>query len=143
MTSAAGCTAGRSPINFVGRQKLWYTISGCILVIAILALLIRGLNFSVEFKGGSVFQVHAPNASISQVEQAVTDGGGGNATVQKVGVGAGAQWQAQTAPLTIAQTQHVQDSMAKELGVNVNSINTDVRRPDLGQPDLLQGDPRH
>jgi preprotein translocase subunit SecF len=123
---------GDVSVNFVGRQKLWYTISGCILVVAILALLIRGLNFSVEFKGGSVFQVHAPNASISQVERAVTDGGGGNAVVQKVGVGTGAQWQAQTAPLTIAQAQHVQDSMAKELGVNVNSINTEFVGPTWG-----------
>ena len=69
---------GDVSINFVGRQKLWYTISGCILVIAIVALLVRGLNFSVEFKGGSVFQVKAPNATISQVEKAVIDGGGGN-----------------------------------------------------------------
>ena len=33
-------------------------------------------------------------------------------------MGASAQWQAQTAPLTIAQTQHVQNSLAKELGLN-------------------------
>ena len=123
---------GDVSINFVGRQKLWYTISGCILVIAVLALLVRGLNFSVEFKGGSVFQVRAPNASISQVEKAVTDGGGGNAVVQQVGVGSKAQWQAQTAPLTITQTEHVQDSIAKELGVNVNSINTQFVGPTWG-----------
>jgi len=123
---------GEVSVNFVGRQKLWYTISGCILVIAVLALLIRGLNFSVEFKGGSVFQVRAPNASISQVERAVTDGGGGNPVVQQVGVGSTAQWQAQTAPLTIAQTQHVQDSIAKELGVSVNSINTQFVGPTWG-----------
>jgi preprotein translocase subunit SecF len=123
---------GDVSVNFVGRQKLWYTISGCILVIAVVALLVRGLNFSVEFKGGSVFQVRAPNASISQVEKAVTDGGGGNPIVQQVGLGSKAQWQAQTAPLTIAQTQHVQDSIAKELGVSVNSINTQFVGPTWG-----------
>ena len=123
---------GDVSFDFVGRQKLWYTISGCILVIAILALIVRGLNFSVEFKGGSVFQVRAPNASISQVEKAVTDGGGGNAVVQQVGVGSKAQWQAQTAPLNIAQTEHVQNSIAKELGVNVNSINTEFVGPTWG-----------
>ncbi len=123
---------GDVSFNFVGRQKLWYTISGCILVVAIVALLVRGLNFSVEFKGGSVFQVRAPDASISQVEKAVTDGGGGNAVVQQVGVGSKAQWQAQTAPLSIAQTEHVQDSIAKELGVNVNSINTEFVGPTWG-----------
>ena len=123
---------GDVSVNFVGRQKLWYTISGCILVIAVVALIVRGLNFSVEFKGGSVFQVKAPNASISQVEKAVTDGGGGNAVVQQVGVGSKAQWQAQTAPLTIAQAEHVQNSIAKELGVNVNSINTEFVGPTWG-----------
>jgi len=123
---------GDVSVNFVGRQKLWYTISGCILVIAVLALIVRGLNFSVEFKGGSVFQVHAPNASISQVEKAVTDGGGGNPIVQQVGAGSKAQWQAQTAPLTITQTEHVQNSLAKELGVSVNSINTEFVGPTWG-----------
>ena len=123
---------GDVSVNFVGRQKLWYTISGCILVIAIAALIIRGLNFSVEFKGGSVFQVKAPNATISQVEKAVIDGGGGNPVVQKVGVGSKAEWQAQTAPLTITQTEHVQDSIAKELGVNVNTVNTQFVGPTWG-----------
>ena len=37
-------------------------------------------HFSVDFKGGSIFQVKAPTASITQVEKAVSDGGGGTAT---------------------------------------------------------------
>ncbi len=123
---------GDVSINFVGRQKLWYTISGCILVIAIAALLFRGLNFSVDFKGGSIFQVKAPNATITQVEQAVSDGGGGTAVVQKVGVGSSAQWQAQTASLTITQTEHVQDALAKEFGLSVNDINTTFVGPTWG-----------
>jgi preprotein translocase subunit SecF len=137
MMSRLGDVGGRLyrgdvSINFVGRQKLWYTISGCILVIAIVALLVRGVNFSVDFKGGSIFQVKAPNATITQVEQAVSDGGGGTATVQKVGVGSSAQWQAQTAPLTITQTEHVQDALAKEFGLNVNDINTTFVGPTWG-----------
>jgi preprotein translocase subunit SecF len=123
---------GEVSVNFVGRQKLWYTISGCILLIAIVALLVRGLNFSVDFKGGSIFQVKAPNASISQVETAVSDGGGGSATVQSVGVGGGKQWQAQTAPLSIGQAQKVQDALSRELGVSQNSITTQFVGPTWG-----------
>ena len=123
---------GDVSVNFVGRQKLWYTISGCILVIAVVALIVRGLNFSVDFKGGSIFQVRAPGASITQVDKAVSDGGGGPAIVQKVGVGSSAQWQAQTASLSINQTEQVQNSIAKELGVNVNSINTTFVGPTWG-----------
>ena len=46
---------GEVSINFVGRQRLWYTISGLILLVSIVALLVRGLDFSVDFKGGAIF----------------------------------------------------------------------------------------
>jgi preprotein translocase subunit SecF len=47
-------------------------------------------------------------------------------------VGGQQQWQAQTAPLTISQVQKVQDSLSRELGVNVNSINTQFVGPTWG-----------
>ena len=43
--------------NFIGRRKIWYTISAVALVISIAALLIRGLDLGIEFRGGSDFQV--------------------------------------------------------------------------------------
>jgi preprotein translocase subunit SecF len=123
---------GDVSINFVGRQKLWYSISACIVVLAIVGLLVRGLNFSVEFKGGSVFTVKAPTATISQIERAVSDGGGGQVTVQKSGVGSNTQWQAQTAPLSIGQAQKVQDSLAKELNITQNQVSTNFVGPTWG-----------
>ena len=42
---------GEVSFDFVGRQRLWYTISGLILLVSIVALLVRGLDFSVDFKG--------------------------------------------------------------------------------------------
>src|ERR1700756_4332200 len=56
---------GDFSIDFVSRQKLWYIISGCILLVSILALIFRGLDYSVEFKGGSQWTVPAT----SQVTQ--------------------------------------------------------------------------
>ena len=47
-------------------------------------------------------------------------------------MGSSAQWQAQTAPLTITQTEHVQDSLAKEFGLSVNEINTTFVGPTWG-----------
>jgi preprotein translocase subunit SecF len=123
---------GEVSVNFVSRQRLWYTISGCILAIAIVALLVRGLNFSVDFKGGSIFQVRAPNATISQVEKAVSDGGGGTATVQRVGVGSKSQWQAQTVPLSITKAEQVQNKLASELGVKAGNVNIQFVGPTWG-----------
>jgi preprotein translocase subunit SecF len=123
---------GDVSINFVGRQKLWYAISGCIVLIAIVALLVRGLNFSVDFKGGSIFTVKAPDVTISQVEKAVSDGGGGSVTVQQAGVGKQTQWQAQTAPLTIAQNEKVQNSLASELHISQSQISSQIVGPTWG-----------
>ena len=69
---------GEVSFDFVGRQKLWYTISGLILLLSLVGLFGRGLNFTVDFKGGSVFQFPATSASsISQVQRAVSGTGDG------------------------------------------------------------------
>jgi preprotein translocase subunit SecF len=43
--------------NFLGRRKIWYTISAIALIISVGAILIRGLDLGIEFRGGSDFQV--------------------------------------------------------------------------------------
>ena len=50
---------GDKSINFVGRRKLWYTISAVLIVVsAILPFTLHnGFNFGIEFKGGSEFTI--------------------------------------------------------------------------------------
>ncbi len=102
---------GEVSIDFVNRQKLWYTISGFILLISILALIFRGLDYSVEFKGGSQWTVPA-TAQVTQakLEQIVTSGGGVNASATevkpfngKVVDGTRAFWQVQSGQLPNAK----------------------------------------
>src|SRR5260370_21921763 len=68
---------GEVSFDFVGRQKLWYTISGLVLVVSIAALAFRGLNYSVEFKGGNLFQFRAAPTSTSQIASVVKGAGRG------------------------------------------------------------------
>jgi len=117
---------GEVSVEFVARQRLWYSISGAILVISVVALTVFGLNFSVDFKGGSVYQFAAGNSSISQVRQTVSGaGGGGDAIVQKITPlgGGGAKWQVQTHPLTVKQQNSVQAAISHRFGVAQNAIN--------------------
>jgi preprotein translocase subunit SecF len=114
---------GEVSVDFVGRKRLWYSISGAILVVSVLALLILGLNFSVEFKGGAIFQFSAPTASVSQVQNAVENGGVSGAVVQKLS-GAQKGWQVQTKALTGDQTTTLEGSLTSKLGVNPNDITT-------------------
>ena len=109
---------GEVSVNFVGKRKMWYTISAVIIFISLVALIVRGLDFSVEFTGGAVFTVQAPSASVSQVQKAVTDGGVNGAIVQEVGSGSKKSWQVQTQTLTNNQTTNVENSLASHLGIS-------------------------
>jgi preprotein translocase subunit SecF len=109
---------GEVSVEFVGRKKIWFAISGAILVISIAALLLRGLNYSVEFKGGSIFQFQAPDATQTQITNVVAGAGGGNdVIVQHTGGGFGLkpQWQVQTEKLTQPQTQAVTNAITSHV----------------------------
>ena len=116
---------GEVSVEFVGRQRLWYTISGAILVVSAVALIVFGLNFSVDFKGGSVYQFAAGTSTISQVRQTVSGAGGGDdAIIQKITPlgGGAAKWEVQTHPLTVKQQNSVQSAISHQFGVPENEI---------------------
>jgi preprotein translocase subunit SecF len=76
---------GDVSVNFVGRQRMWYAISGIILLVSVVSLLTRGLNFSQEFVGGSSFAFPATSStSQNAISRVVEEAGGGSATVQHV-----------------------------------------------------------
>jgi len=115
---------GEVSFDFVGRQRLWYTISGLILVLSLVGLFARGLNFTVDFKGGSVFKFPVGNSSITQVQNAVSGSpAGSNAIVQEVGSGSSANWSVQTGKLPFSQQQAVQATLSRDLGIPQNEIN--------------------
>jgi preprotein translocase subunit SecF len=123
---------GEVSVNFVGRQRMWYSISGAILLISVVALSVLHLNFSVDFKGGAIFQFQAPAASLSQVQNAVADAGVSGAVVQKTSQGTHPGWQVQTGALSGPQTIKVDDAIANHLGINGNSITTNTVGPSWG-----------
>jgi preprotein translocase subunit SecF len=125
---------GEVSVEFVARKRLWYAISGMILVVSIAALAFRGLNYSVDFKGGSVFQFRAPAVSTSApISQAVEAAGGGNdAIVQRVGVGSRASWQVQTEKLSFAKQIKIQDKIASTFHLSADQVSTAFVGPSWG-----------
>jgi preprotein translocase subunit SecF len=108
---------GEVSYDFVGHKRRWYAISGAILLISIVALFTRGLDFSVDFKGGAVFQFSAPAATQSQVQETVSQEGINGAVVQQLtGKLGNKSWQVQTDTLTSQQTFKVENALTSELG---------------------------
>jgi len=113
---------GEVSVNFVGRKRTWYSISAAILLISVVALLTRGLNFSVDFKGGAVFQFQAPSTSVSQIQDTVSSDGVQGAIVQQLKGSLGDSWQVQTRTLSNAETNSVQNTLESKLGAKNMSV---------------------
>ncbi len=107
---------GEVSYDFVGRRRTWYAISGAILLISIVALLVRGLDFSVDFKGGAVFQFSAPSATQTEISDTVAQAGVNGASVQQLtGKLGNKSWQVQTDTLTSQQTGQVENDLTNQL----------------------------
>jgi len=123
---------GEVSIDFVSRKKLWYTISGVILVVSILALIFRGLDYSVDFKGGSQWTVPA-TAQVTQtkLEQIVTSGGGIDASATKVNPFSGKEvdgtrafWQVQSGQLPTSKALLIGTQIAKDFKIPGGDVAT-------------------
>jgi preprotein translocase subunit SecF len=124
---------GDVSINFVGRQRMWYAISGVILLISVVALLVRGLNFSVEFKGGSIFQFPATSStSQGTISRVVTAAGGGDATVQHISTPLASQWQVQTRSLPTNVSEQVATALEKTFGISQSHMSIQLVGPTWG-----------
>jgi preprotein translocase subunit SecF len=127
---------GQVSVNFVGRKRLWYAISGLILVVCVAAVLIKGLNFSLEFKGGASFTFPATaSTSQNEISRVVTAAGGGDSTVQSTASAIGSvahSWTAQTGALSTTVTQQVAAALDKAFGIPASRMNIELVGPTWG-----------
>lgn len=85
MRTLARIYRGELHIDFVGNRRRWFTFSAVIVTISILALLVRGLNLGLEFKGGVSLEVENVNAvTVGEVRTALESAGFPDAKVQIV-----------------------------------------------------------
>jgi preprotein translocase subunit SecF len=62
--------------DVIGRSKLWFAISGALAVAAIVAIAVYGLNFGIDFVGGSLLEVQAnETATVESVKASVAQSG--------------------------------------------------------------------
>ena len=101
---------GTGGFEVVGRRKLWFTVTGVILLAAIASIVLKGFTFGIDFEGGT--KVSFPRdgatgqASVTQVEDTFTKAlGFGPENVVTVGNGASATVQSRSAALDNDQTE--------------------------------------
>jgi len=114
---------GKRSIDFVGRQKTWYTVSAILLVLAAVGLFGRHLNVGLEFRGGSEFRVSSvTNLNNFEMRGKTAIGTldtGSDVVVTKIGTNT---VRIQTEKFQNTLTDKVKTALAREFSVSENKI---------------------
>jgi preprotein translocase subunit SecF len=78
---------GQTRFDFVRRRKWWFGASAILIAAGLISLSVKGLNYSIEFVGGTSWQVPAPGVTVSQAQAVLTPLGFGGATITTLGSG--------------------------------------------------------
>ena len=119
-------TAKWLQIDFMRRRRLWFAISGAIILAGATSLGVRGLNLGIDFKGGTqvTFNTHKAFAQ-ADVAKVTAQSGEGDAVVQGRGsssAGKYKQWQIRTRSLSGAKQSALSDDLRTKLGAYASGV---------------------
>lgn len=123
---------GQKSFNIVGSRKIWYTVSAILLSLSFAILGSRGLNLSIEFKGGAEFIAQVANPTtqtVSKAREAVSTTEISAASVTIVG---GDKIRVQTPALTTDESAQVSKALSSALGVNEQDVKIQIVGPTWG-----------
>jgi preprotein translocase subunit SecF len=120
---------GEVSVDFVGHRKIFYMVSGLILLICLVAVPLRGLNYSVDFKGGSLFEFSAPVSTstasttnrIDQLVLSAFPGANPTTTVTRP-PGKAPVWQVQTLQASFTTGNKVQNTLTKAFHLGPKAV---------------------
>lgn len=124
--------SGKTSFPFVAKRRIWFIIAIALIIGSALVPLIRPIQFSIEFTGGSQFMVSAPQSTdqslaTDAVREVVPE------STTKVVVVNGQDIRVQTSQMSAAETQQVTEQLAQVYGVNVDEITNSFIGPAWGE----------
>ncbi|ALG84719.1 protein translocase subunit SecF [Gordonia phthalatica] len=98
--------SGTGAFDVIGKRRMWYVISGVMMVICILSIAIRGFTFGIDFEGGTQISMPARGSiTTSDVSRVFEDTlHRAPETVQAAGAGDAATFQIRTETLSREET---------------------------------------
>ena len=109
---------GETSIDFIGRQRRGFAVSAIVIGLGLASLALQGLNFGIEFRGGTSWDVPA-DVSVARVQEVMAEAGFPDAKVQRFTptngepfVRAQAKVEGKDAPAREAESVKVRDRLA-------------------------------
>jgi preprotein translocase subunit SecF len=128
---------GETRFDFVRKRRWWYLLSGIVILAGMVSLGIRGLNYSIEFVGGTSWQVQSPTFTVASAKTALTPLGLGGAQIEQLASGKSRTILVETkigkgGLPTENQITAVSSALAKAAGVNATTIGVEQVGPSWG-----------
>ncbi len=124
--------SGKTSFPFVGKRRLWFVIAILLVLGSILVPLVRPVQFSIEFTGGSQFMVVGPASTnqglASDAVRSVVPG-----ATTKVAIVNKKDVRVQTDRMTPNQTQDVKAALAKAFDVKADEVSDSFIGPAWGE----------
>ncbi|HET6665311.1 MAG TPA: protein translocase subunit SecF [Acidimicrobiales bacterium] len=124
---------GETNFDFVGRRKLWFTLSLVAVLIGIGSLVARGLNLGIDFEGGVVWEVPAGDASVGDARNAVDQFGLAGATIQELESDEGVELRVEAEPVSADTSDQVTAALADLTGSSVDDVSLTSVGPSWGR----------
>ena len=130
-----GLYTGQVSFSIVDHRRRWYAISAVLVLLSLAALTFRGLNFGIEFSGGSIFTVPSATCTVEQARAAFVDSGVTTedpiVTVTEGSLGRNVN--VQTISLDSKDTATAKQAIAQGCQAEVKNVSTQVVGPSWGQ----------
>jgi preprotein translocase subunit SecF len=116
---------GEVSYDFIGHRRRWYIVSAILIGVSILALVLRGLDFGIEFKGGADFKAATTVTAqtVDSMKDALRNSGVPNlddSTVNSIGNN---QVRVQTRTLDpTEEVPKVRSAIANEVGIPPDQV---------------------
>lgn len=115
-------------INFLQKRKIYYLLSTLIIVAGIISLIIRGLYFGVDFKGGRTYVVRfnspvSTNEMVKQLQQALIDEKGNKYAAEVKTYGTANTYKITTAFMIDSQDEKADDIAEEKINKGLSALN--------------------
>jgi preprotein translocase subunit SecF len=119
---------GQTAIDFVGRRRIGFVISGVLLVLTVLSLFTRGLDLGIDFEGGVSWDVPASEFTIAEAETVLSEGGidPAGARIQRRASDSGEFIKIQVGVQDEASLVALQVALAEAAGVPINDVSVNA-----------------
>jgi preprotein translocase subunit SecF len=128
---------GEQHIDFMGRRRVGYAVSAVLIAIGLASVALQGLDFSIEFRGGVVWEVPAGDATVADAREVLREQGLETATIQRVTAGIG-DGGAETLRITAGSEGSevegaVSQGLAELTGSDIGQVSLNEVGPSWGQ----------